>query len=394
MSVISVRGLKTPVDGHREDAGMKVIDQGTVFSSRRGTDWQSCTFPGICVLPGGRWLCTFRAARTKIGPIECTLLTWSDNEGKTWAEPVRPWKMPHAGKRMGMDHCGYCTALGDRHVMAVLCWVDRSDPDLPFFNEESEGILDCRILLSESEDDGWTWSPPRFCDTLSFDRPAPLTGPVLRLANGDLACQFELDKPYSLSGQWPHAAMLMFSSDGGQTWTERVETASDPECKIVYWDQRAAVLSDGRMLDVFWTCHRESGQYLNIHARESTDHGRTWSKMWDTGVPGQPAAVVSVPDGRVAMGYVNRTGPPAVELRMSSDGGRTWSQEPKTVLYQATKGSQTRSKNQIQDAWAEMNKYSVGLPATAITPGGDLLMVYYAGQETDFTDIHWACVRA
>jgi len=48
----------------------------------------------------------------------------------------------------------------------------------------------------------------------------------------------------------------------------------------------------------------------------------------------------------------------------------------------------------MQDAWAEMGAFSIGLPATAPLPNGDVLVVYYAGPLTDLTDVRWARVRA
>ena len=48
----------------------------------------------------------------------------------------------------------------------------------------------------------------------------------------------------------------------------------------------------------------------------------------------------------------------------------------------------------MQDAWAEIGNYSVGLPATAVTADSDVLVAYYAGAETDRTDIQWVCVKA
>ena len=51
------------------------------------------------------------------------------------------------------------------------------------------------------------------------------------------------------------------------------------------------------------------------------------------------------------------------------------------------------TKQAMQDAWAEMGKYSVGLPATAITSDGDMLAVYYAGQKTDDTNIEYARIK-
>jgi len=56
--------------------------------------------------------------------------------------------------------------------------------------------------------------------------------------------------------------------------------------------------------------------------------------------------------------------------------------------------SQTRTKRAMPDAWSEMGAFSMGLPATAPLPGGDILIVYYAGPRTDLTDIRWARLRA
>ena len=47
----------------------------------------------------------------------------------------------------------------------------------------------------------------------------------------------------------------------------------------------------------------------------------------------------------------------------------------------------------MADAWSEMAMFSVGLPATAALPSGDVLVVYYAGPETDRTNVEWARVR-
>jgi hypothetical protein len=47
----------------------------------------------------------------------------------------------------------------------------------------------------------------------------------------------------------------------------------------------------------------------------------------------------------------------------------------------------------MQDAWAEMGKFSIGLPTMAFLKNGDILVVYYAGTHPDFTDIYWVHIR-
>jgi hypothetical protein len=371
-----------------------VIEQGVAAASRPGTDQQSCAFPQICVLPSGRWICCYRAAPQKAAMAnQRSLFVCSDDEGKSWSEPVDAFTPPVVDGKPGLFRAAAMTALGGRRVVAVLYWVDNSQPSLPFFNEATEGLLDSRIFLAWSEDDGDTWSAPQRVDTTPFNCPTPITGPIRVLANGELALQFELNKPYDDPAPWQHASVLMFSNDGGKSWPEHTLASSDPANRIFYWDQRPSSLPDRRILDVFWTFDRKEAVYWNIHARESADFGRTWSEMWDTGVPGQPAPPVPLADGSLGMVYVDRSGAPQIKMRASRDGGRTWPGESEIVIAQPQLAGQTKQKHSMQDAWSEMAAFSLGLPATAVVSNGDTLIVYYSGFSTDQTDVKWARVQ-
>jgi len=373
---------------------MEIIARGTLVTAEQNTERQSCAFPGVCVLPSGRWLCGFRAAPTKAGTVgQHAMIAHSDDEGVSWSAPVAPFVPPTVEGKPGLLRAAYLTALGGHRVLAALCWVDHSDPALAFFNEATEGLLDTRIFFAESADEGASWSEPVLRDTTPFHVPTPLTGPVLTLANGAWACQFELNKHYDDTAPWRHASVMMFSEDGGRTWPEHVLTSSDPDNRVFYWDQRPGALSDGRILALFWTYDNRVGVYRDIHAGESLDSGRTWSALWDTGVPGQPAQPVSLPDGRTALVYVDREGEPTIKVRLSEDRGRTWPAHTETTLHGSEVGPQTWRKASMQDAWREMSAFSVGLPATALTRDGDLLVVYYAGPEPDCTNLEWARLR-
>jgi hypothetical protein len=373
---------------------MKIIGQGIIFESKSGSNRQSLCFPGISVLSSGRWLCSCRAAPAKKGTAgQHVIVSWSDDEGASWSRSVEPFKPSVVEGKAGLFRGLYTTPLGGRRVLGALLWVDHSNPALDFFNEKTEGLLDTRIFTTISQDGGKTWGRPRFADTYPIRKPLPLTGPILITSEGKWACQFEVNKHYDDPRPWRHASMLMYSSDRGLTWSEFVVVANDPANRFFYWDQRPAYISKNRILDLFWTFDNRKAVYLNIHARESLDNGRTWSELWDTGVPGQPAAPVPLKGGRIAMVYMDRTGVPTVKARISSDGGRSWSAKTAMTLFNPSTAGQTRNKSTMKDAWSEMAKFSTGLPSTALLPNGDFLVVFYTGPEPDKTDIRWIRVR-
>lgn len=369
---------------------MRIIDRGTVFMGEEGSDQSSACFHSTCTLPSGRWLTCFRSSPAKKDTFpQKLLLTWSDDNGHTWTDPVEPFGERTVDGKPGGWRGGYLTSLGDKQVATVLYWVDTSDPTLTFFNPETEGLLDSRIFLSVSDDEGVTWSEPDLIDTAPFNVPTALTGPMLLLPDGTWILQFETNKHYCDKSTWHHASVFMFSRDQGKTWPDHVKVAADPEARVFYWDQRPSVLRNGDTLDMFWTFDRVTAEYLNIHARSSADGGKTWSSLWDTGIPGQPAPPVMLSDGSLVMPYVDRENCPVIKLRCSRDGGRTWPQQDELILDDSASRPQQQQKGTMQDAWSEMGAFSVGLPTTCPLPDDRVLVSYYAGATTDHTGIHW-----
>ena len=372
---------------------MQIQAEGEVFSGDQGSDVQSSTFPMACVTDQGRWLCTFRCAPQKISNVgHHVLLTYSDDQGQTWSTPTDPFEAPAIDGKPGRFRCGGMASLGNQRLIIALNWVDYSTPDLPYFNEETEGLLDTKVFLAYSEDDGDTWGTPTLMDTSPYTMPTPITGPLLRLNNGTLVCQIELNKIYLDTEPWQHASVLLFSDDDGQTWPRHRVVSEDPEKRIFYWDQRPSCLEGSNILDAFWTFDRETAEYLNIHLTHSEDNGDTWSALWDTGVPGQPGPLFPLSDDSIAMPVVDRRTSPKVTIKRSQDGGKSWPEEDRLIVYDSAEASQTESKSTMQDAWSEMYAFSVGLPNSAPLPGGGALLVYYAGSETNHTAIRWALI--
>lgn len=371
---------------------IKKIEEGVIFKSKKGTPFQSNTFPYIEHYPSGEWICTFRSASSKKNlEGEKVVITRSLDSGKSWSNPIDPFpNVPdHSGKK-GSFRMMAISYIKNK-TYAVLCWVDQSNPALTFFNTKTEGLLDCKLFVTSSHDNGYHWEQPHIIQT-GYDIPTPPTGPILKLNNEELVCSFELNKPYEDLSPWVHSSVISFSADGGQNWKNPIVITNDPSRQYFYWDQRLQVLEDGSLLNFFWSYDNVKSKYIPIHYCKSNDHGRTWSDLKSTNIPGQPANVVSFKDGTLVLVYVDREVRPSIKAKMSFDHGFSWDQAPDLTLYELESNTQTKNKISMQDAWNEMEQFSLGLPYTVKISEKEFLVVFYAGHNQDETDIRWAKV--
>jgi hypothetical protein len=104
------------------------------------------------------------------------------------------------------------------------------------------------------------------------------------------------------------------------------------------------------------------GQDL-ITAYASNDNGVTWEKLKnpvaDTGKGGSPSALLKLQNGRLVLGYTYRSNYGSrVNIRFSSDNGRTWSDE---IMLRGGDGANR----------------DCGYPRMVQRPDGKVVMIYY-----------------
>ena len=367
---------------------MKIISHGIITKPLNDKNFSSNAFPCIVKLPSGRWLGGFKAAEKK-GDCDFVhaVMTWSDDEGKTWVTPFEPIKLPDINNVSGQSRILYFLPLGGTRVLMVINWIDSSDTTKPYYDPENSSLKDTRIFFCFSEDDGETWSVPELMNTDPVNDPTPLTGAPFMLGDGTIVCQFEINKHDWDKSDWVHKSAMIFSRDGGRSWSRVVKVTEVPF--MYYWDQRPNVMADGRtIVDFFWTLDGKKQQYQNIHARESLDEGRTWGDIWDTGIYGQPGQPVDLGDGRIATIEIDRTTTPIITVRTSRDHGRTY--DKAFVVYDSKLQKQDSRNVSMNDAWDEMTRFSVGHPTLFNLGEGEILAYYYAGDHSDSTSIEFA----
>lgn len=246
------------------------------------------------------------------------------------------------------------------------------------------------ILLAESGDEGRSWSGWQHIPMPAEIGPASLTNPILKLRDGALAMSIETNKHYADRSRWYQKVVFFHSTDQGQTWDDPVIAGQDPTGRIFNWDMRSCVAPDGRIAIFAWTYDTQTTTYLNIHRRISRDQGHSWSAPEDLGITDQAGPPAVLPDGRIVLAWVDRFVSHSIHARLAAAVDAPFDPASEVVIY--THGSEAKRDDNTGDLLVEMGAWSFGLPSATALPDGDVLVVYYAG-DNGAMDIHWARLR-
>ncbi|WP_437223030.1 sialidase family protein [Planctomicrobium sp. SH661] len=356
---------------------MKLVQKSTIFRGVAGTPQANCCFPSIVALSNGELLANWRCGSQKDSADGQILLSRSSDKGKTW-EPATVLGLGEFESHPAEPHYAPLTVLAPDHLLAAAMWVDRSEPGLPFFHPDTEGLLPVKTLFCESLDGGRSWSNHRLMDDAPYQSPMPVTGPVLKINGGQLACQFEVNKNYRDEGEWRHCAAWKISSDGGETWPDNLEIANDPTGKLMYWDAHSAVRQDGTCLAAFWTYDRQQEVDAPIHLSISFDWGRTWSRPRNTRIAGQVGYPVFLEDGRLLFVYLDRFQTRSIRAALSDDLGETFHSH--VVIYEhPNPGAREEHLTNSPEYLQQMNLWTFGRIEAALMQDGQVAVTYYAG---------------
>lgn len=374
---------------------MKLNGQGMVYdASGQPVDEAVASFVSLCVLSSGSVLCGFQLGPAKHAATSTIRFCRSDDNGRSWQELPARFETQLNGVP-GSLSSGEVIELDPGHLLLYATWFDRSEPDRPLFDPETQGILHSRQLLANSHDDGATWSEWRVAPTPGL-RGCSSTGPVQQWPDGRIALAFESYKEFDDPAPGTHGAWLMVSHDNGQSFDTPFLVAQHPDHRIYYWDQRIC-RSEGNdeSVAMFWTHDLQDERDLNVHlSKFSTSADETAPILTDTGIPGQIAAPLMLPDGRLLAFVVDRSGPMTMKLWQSPDGGRTWPTGDALLVYEHNEQAALSQGNRDIDYaeyWDDMLQWSFGHPAIRRLDNGEVVVAFYAG-DPGCLSVHWAII--
>jgi hypothetical protein len=232
--------------------------------------------------------------------------------------------------------------------------IDFSHPDLVFtLSREDNNVGPSLFYYSYNR--GVRWNGPYRLPNLNTPGVAARTDYIVN-GKHELVAFLTIAKQNKREGR-----VAMFKTvDGGVTWENRAWLGEEPEAFDIM--PSSVRLSPTEILTTIRG--RETNPRRDfIKAFHSKDNGDSWQALpepvVDTGAGGSPPALVKMSDGRLALAYTFRSQYGSrVCLRMSSDGGRTWSHEiPLRMGDGATN--------------------DIGYPRMVQRPDGKLVITYY-----------------
>jgi hypothetical protein len=239
----------------------------------------------------------------------------------------RTWTLEHPNEKNMLIPEGagkglHGTELPDHPpIPAVPCpgGIDFTHPDFAMtvrMNDKDSGTS--RFYVSY--DRGHTWSDPYLLP--KWDQPGVMARTDY-LVNGKHECMLFLTAAKSDNAEG--RVICVETKDGGKTWEFLSYIGPEPEgFKIMPSTVR---LSETELLTAL-RCREET--WRGIETYRSEDNGKSWTYV-DRTVPdlgeGNPPDMIKLRDGRVALIYGYRADPFGIRAKLSSDGGRTWSEE-------------------------------------------------------------------
>ncbi|MDA1013822.1 MAG: sialidase family protein [Planctomycetota bacterium] len=273
---------------------MHIVNRSVVYdASQFGEAGRIAFFDSVIPLKSGTWLSGFTTGKSKHHHQGTIRLSRSVDGGASWS--VLPWKFQTAvdgvpGSLAGAE----MVETKSGRLLLFSTWFDRSDPDRPLFDPETEGILRSRQLMAVSTDEGESWSDWSVVPTRELTGCA-MTGPVVKWPDGTLAFAFESFKEFDDPKPARHGAWLLVSRDDGETFDTQFLVGRDPQHEVYYWDQRICPgPSNGDFVAMFWTHDRAKKQDLRVHFLRAslTDGDRAANEPVETTIRGQIAAAV------------------------------------------------------------------------------------------------------
>lgn len=349
--------------------------------------------PSIVRLESGELVASFDLGQGAESLDYRTYLSRSTDDGETWEPPV-PLFEDTSERRA--THSVRISRTGDGTLVGFGGRFYRDDPEEGLVNRKNLGYVEMDLILLKSYDGGHTWEGPTTIQP-------PLTGPsfetchpVIELRDSRYLAPTSTWKGWDSYAPNGMKAVALVSYDKGQTWPEYIDIMDDYDRGIIYWEKSVVQLQDGRLLAVAWAFDEHANRSLPTPYAISHD-GHAFSAPHPTGLLGQTAKVICLPDGRILCLYrrVQNQGTgggdcylcddkPGLWANLSRINGDEWINIEEIPLWQgAVSGMIGRAST-----GEELSSLKFGYPSMVNLPDGEVFAVFWCCEDC-INNIRW-----
>lgn len=333
---------------------IEILESGLIYANPMPhLRSRQAIFPTVVRMPSGDLLAAFTVGEAFESVDGHTELARSKDDGRTWEQlgplprTATPFPTSESG-RLSITPAGEVLCFGPR--------LDRSDPELPIGNADTNGFLDAEAVFYRSCDEGRTWSEAEVIP-IPLPRTYEVASPIVPLSDGRWLAPFSTWRNWEGVKLSPERAYAMVSMDEGKTWPEMITTFADPTERVTFWEQRIIELDGGRLLAIAWCHDHETGQD-RPNQFAIAENGWSFGPWRSTGLPGQTCTPLWLGGDRLLCVYNHRFGEPgvrAVLVRMSEEN---WKVEHELVIW----GQSMRSTRQSDNVVGVINHFRFGFP--------------------------------
>lgn len=339
--------------------------------------------PSIARLDSGDIVCAFDLGQAVESLDYRTYVARSRDGGATWSPPTRMFKDPVIRPSV---HTVRISRLRDGSLVGFGARCYRDDPEEGLVNRANLGYVPTELILLRSFDGGHTWEEPRVI------KP-PLVGPsfeichaILELPDGRWLAPVGTWRAWN--GEAPNGmkAVALVSHNQGETWPEYIEVMDAYGDGVIHFEQSIAPLPAGRLLAVAWAFHEPSGSsHPTPYAlyRE----GRAFSARRPTGLRGQTAKILGLPDGRILCLY-RRDDRPGLWANLSRIEGDRWVNLEEAAMWEGASSGMTGRSGGSE----ELSSLKFGFPSMINLPEGGVFAVFWCCEDGVY-NIRWLRIQ-
>jgi len=364
---------------NKSSASIRVVSTGIVYRNpkpylRAVHTWH----PTVALLKNGELLAAFDCGQGAESLDYRSYLSRSTDGGKTWSEPQRFYgehPTPTSSiARINVTRDGTVVALG--------AYIFRNDTEQGLLNHQTFGYAPMQMFVMRSADGGRTWDAPSFIEPPLVGPSFELCHPILELADGRWLAPMSTWKGWN--GEAPNGmkAIALVSTDRGRSWPTYLDVMDDYANGVIHFEQSMVELPDHRLLAVAWAYNEKTGRSQPTPYAISND-GRKFSPRRLTGLHGQTAKMVCLPDGRILCLY-RRDDKPGLWANLSCIEGDDWVNLAEASVWQgAASGMQGEAA-----AGDELSNLKFGFPRLIVLPDGDVFAAFWCCEDC-VNNIRW-----